>query len=201
MVSENGKGGRVAARHILKVPWVVVALVAMGASAVPFVIVESNMKSGEPAAHAERHVKNVRQLTRGSQNTEARFSFDGQRLIFQSTRDGPDCYQQYVMGLDGGDVRRVSTGDGATTDGYFLPGDRRVMYASTYMKDPQCSPKPSAQGREPRALDEYDIFTANIRGADLFRLTASPGYDAEATIAPNGSRIVFTSIRDGDLDI
>ncbi len=190
-----------ASRNKLKVSGVVVALAVLGASVAPFVGAESKTKSGEPDAHVERHLKNIRQLTRGSQNTEARFSFDGQRLIFQSTRDGPDCYQQYVMGLDGGDVRRVSTGVGATTDGYFLPGDRRVMYASTHMKGPQCSPKSSAQGRDPWALDEYDIFTANIRGADLFRLTASPGYDAEATIAPNGSRIVFTSIRDGDLDI
>ena len=185
----------------LKVSWVVVALVALGASVAPFVIAESKTRGGEPAAHVERHLKNIRQLTQGRQNAEAYFSFDGQRLIFQSTRDGLGCYQQYVMGLDGGDVRLVSTGVGTTTCGYFLPGDRRVMYSSTHMKSPQCPPKPSAQGRYLWALDDYDIFTANIRGADLFRLTASPGYDAEATIAPNGSRIVFTSIRDGDLDI
>jgi Tol biopolymer transport system component len=33
------------------------------------------------------------------------------------------------------------------------------------------------------------------------QLTNSPGYDAEATIAANGKKIVFTSMRDGDLDI
>jgi Tol biopolymer transport system component len=35
----------------------------------------------------------------------------------------------------------------------------------------------------------------------LKQLTKEPGYDAEATIAPNGKKIVFTSMRDGDLDI
>ena len=33
------------------------------------------------------------------------------------------------------------------------------------------------------------------------RLTDAPGYDAEAAVAPDGSRIVFTSVRDGDLEL
>ncbi len=32
-------------------------------------------------------------------------------------------------------------------------------------------------------------------------LTSAPGYDAEATFSPVGDRIVFTSTRDGDLDL
>ena len=34
----------------------------------------------------EVHLANIRQLTFGGQNAEAYFSFDGKRLIFQSTR-------------------------------------------------------------------------------------------------------------------
>lgn len=33
------------------------------------------------------------------------------------------------------------------------------------------------------------------------RLTDTDGYDAEATVAPNGQSMVFTSVRDGDLDL
>ncbi len=33
------------------------------------------------------------------------------------------------------------------------------------------------------------------------KLTNEPGYDAEATVSPAGDRVVFTSMRDGDLDI
>jgi TolB protein len=167
----------------------------------PFVAAESQVGTSVSSGHVERHLKNIRRLTTGRQNAEAYFSFDGRHLIFQSTRDGLGCYQQYVMGLDGGEVRMVSTGLGTTTCGYFLPGDRRVLFSSTHVKSPSCPPKPSAQGRYLWALDDYDIYTANLRGADLFRLTATPGYDAEATVAPDGSRIVFTSVRDGDLDI
>ncbi|TLY39481.1 MAG: hypothetical protein E6K59_12085, partial [Nitrospirae bacterium] len=157
--------------------------------------------SAPAGAKTEQHLRNIRQLTHGRQNAEAYFSFNGQALIFQSTRDGRGCYQQYVMRLDGSDVRMVSTGRGTTTCGYFLSGDRRVLFSSTHAKSPECPPKPSAQGRYLWSLDDYDIYTATIRGEDLVRLTATPGYDAEATIAPDGSRIVFTSVRDGDLEI
>ena len=180
---------------------VVVALAALGAASGQFVAAESQVGTSVSSGHAERHLRNIRQLTTGRQNAEAYFSFDSRHLVFQSTRDGTGCYQQYVMGLDGGEVRRVSTGLGTTTCGYFLPGDRRVLFSSTHVKSPSCPPKPSTQGRYLWALDDYDIYTANLRGTDLFRLTASPGYDAEATVAPDGSRIVFTSVRDGDLDI
>ena len=40
-----------------------------------------------------------------------------------------------------------------------------------------------------------------MSGRDLQRLTSAPGYDAEATISPDGKTIVFTSLRDGDLEI
>jgi TolB protein len=163
---------------------------------------ENVVLGGASPDKIERHLKNIRQLTFGRQNAEAYFSFDGQFLIFQSTRDGRECYQQYVMSADGsGPVDLVSTGRGVTTCGYFLPGGRRVLFSSTHLKSADCPPKAVSQGRYVWSLDDYDIFTANIRGDDVFRLTVTPGYDAEATVAPDGSRIVFTSVRDGDLEI
>jgi Tol biopolymer transport system component len=48
---------------------------------------------------------------------------------------------------------------------------------------------------------DYEIVRAAADGPDVVNLSNSPGYDAEATISPKGDRIVFTSSRDGDLDI
>ena len=48
--------------------------------------------------------------------------------------------------------------------------------------------------------DGYDIYRANADGSAPTPLTRTPGYDAEATIAPDGL-IVFTSVRDGDMEI
>lgn len=167
-------------------------------------------------ASAERHFKNVKQLTFGRQNAEAYFSFTGNKLIFQSTNNWmkdtyaatlkPDdiplgCYQMYVMDLESDNVRLVSTGSGATTCGYFFPGDRRVLYSSTHLHGPNCPPKPKREGPYRWALDDYDLFAARIDGQEMQRLTNTPGYDAEATVSPDGKTIIWTSVRDGDLDI
>ncbi|HYE65464.1 MAG TPA: hypothetical protein VD966_07775 [Pyrinomonadaceae bacterium] len=151
---------------------------------------------------AERHLRNVRQLTFGGENAEAYFSADGNRLIFQSKRDGHDCDQIYTMRADGSDVRLVSTGRGRTTCSYFFPEGDRILYSSTHLGGVECPPKPDySRGYVWAIYPSYDIFTARPDGSDLRRLTSSPGYDAEATISTDGRRIVFTSMRDGDLDI
>ncbi|MBD0316309.1 MAG: PD40 domain-containing protein [Nitrospiraceae bacterium] len=165
---------------------------------------------------SERHLANIRQLTFGRQNAEAYFSFSGNKLIFQSTNNwmkdtyaatqkpadvGLGCYQQYIMDLDSDSVRLVSTGMGATTCGYFLPGDRRVLYSSTHAAGPNCPPKPKRDGAYRWALDDYDLYAVRIDGQEMQKLTSTPGYDAEATVSPDGKTIVWTSVKDGDLDI
>jgi Tol biopolymer transport system component len=172
--------------------------------------------SPSPSVPLERHFTNIRQLTVGQQNAEAYFSFDGSKLIFQSTNnwvgdtfatalhpgDEPlGCYQIYVMDLDSGKIRLASTGVGATTCGYFFPGDKRVLYSSTHLKGLNCPPKPKREGAYRWALDDYDLFSVKIDGQQMQRLTSTPGYDAEATVSPDGKTIVWTSMRDGDLDI
>ena len=154
-----------------------------------------------PAVPGEAHLRNIRQLTFGGENAEAYFSHDGTRLIFQSTRDGRTCDQQYVMNVDGTHVRRVSTGTGKTTCGYFFGGDQRIFFASTRAVDTTCPPRPDPSKGYVWRLDPYDIYTANADGSNLRRLTSYGVYTAEGTLSPDGSTIVFTSLKDGDLDI
>src|SRR5688572_1810042 len=80
----------------------------------------------------EPRLRNVKQLTFGGENAEAYFSPDGRQLVFQSTRDGVPCDQQFVMNVDGSGLRRVSSGEGRTTCGYFTPDGAHVVYASTF---------------------------------------------------------------------
>jgi Tol biopolymer transport system component len=152
-------------------------------------------------AQPEPRLRNIRQLTFGGENAEAYFSPDGRQLIFQSTRDGAACDQQFVMNVDGSGLRRISSGAGRTTCGYFTPDGRSVVYASTHGGGAACPPRPSyARGYVWPVYDTYDIYRVDLDGGNLRPLTTAPGYDAEATIAPDG-RIVFTSVRDGDMEI
>ena len=154
-----------------------------------------------PEAAREVHLSNVKQLTFGGENAEAYFSFDGQELIFQSTRDGGECDQIYAMRIDGTGVRRVSSGEGRTTCSFFTRDKQHVIYASTYLGGKACPPRPDfSRGYVWPVYSTYDIFKAKADGTDITRLTSTPGYDAEATIGPDG-RIVFTSVRDGDMEI
>jgi len=49
--------------------------------------------------------------------------------------------------------------------------------------------------------ESFDIFKADTSGRIVKQLTKTNGYDAEATISPKGDLILFTSMRDGDLDL
>ena len=149
----------------------------------------------------ERHLRSIQQLTDGGENAEAYFSFDGARLSFQSTRGSHNCDQIYTMKIDGTDAHLVSGDKGRTTCSFYYPDGKHLLYASTYLGGNECPPAPDqSEGYVWAVYDSYDIFRANPDGSGIVRLTNTPGYDAEATIAKDG-RVVFTSVRDGDMEI
>jgi TolB protein len=150
----------------------------------------------------ETHLKNLKRLTSGGQNAEAYFSFDGNKLSFQSTRPPFECDQIFSMNVDGTNVKLLNSGKGRTTCGFFFPDGKRIIYASTHLAGETCPPAPDrSKGYVWPIYPAYEIFSANIDGSGLKRLTKSPGYDAEGTISRDGKKIVFTSMRSGDLDI
>jgi len=150
----------------------------------------------------ERHFKNIKMLTWEGENAEAYFSFDGSKLIFQSTHDDLICDQIFTMNTDGTEKKMVSTGKGKTTCSYFYPDGKNILYASTHLFDENCPlPPDRSKGYVWKLYESFDIFLANADGSNLKQLTNTKGYDAEATISPKGDKIVFTSLRDGDPEI
>lgn len=159
----------------------------------------------------ERHFKRIKQLTFGGDNAEAYWSFDARRLVFQSTNAswGESCDQIHTFNPFRDDLKAaapttISMKGGRTTCSYFLPGDREILYASTHEHDAACPavPERRADGKYVWPIYEsFDIHVADLNGELLRKLTDTPGYDAEATVSPKGDRIVFTSMRDGDLEL
>ena len=168
-------------------------------------------KTSEIHYYQEKHLQNIKQLTFGGDNAEAYFSFDNTRLVFQlkNPNIGIDCDQIYVTDWENDNMEEklplmVSTGLGRTTCSYFMPGDTTVIYASTHLGDDNCPKEP--EKREDGAYvwpiySDFDIFVADLKGNIVKQLTNEPGYDAEATISPQGDKIVFTSDRTGDLEL
>ncbi len=150
----------------------------------------------------ERHLKNIRQLTFGGENAEAYFASDGRHLIFQSTREPFACDQIFTMSINGEPMRLVSTGKGRCTCGFYSPDGKKIIFASTHLGDDSCPPPPDySKGYVWALYKTYDIFIANAYGSSLKRLTDSYGYDAECVFSPDGKKILFTSDRDGDLEL
>jgi len=148
----------------------------------------------------ETHFRTVRQMTFGGQNAEAYWSWDDRSLILQIA-DPPvvPCDQIFVADVASGFLRQV-TDSGRNTCAYFLPGDERILFASTAESAPGCPPEPDRSHGYVWPLYDYDVFVAQRDGSARRNITHSPGYDAEATVAADG-RIVFTSSRSGDIEL
>jgi TolB protein len=155
-----------------------------------------------PADPREKHLRNLRKITYEGENAEAYWNADATRLVFQHRGVGIPADQIYSLKTDGTDLRRASPGTGKCTCSFFLPGGKRVVFASTHGASADPPPPPDmSRGYVWLLHPEYDLWSADLDGKDPRRLTDSPGYDAEAVVSPDGKRIVFTSTRGGDLDL
>lgn len=155
---------------------------------------------------SEKHFKNIRQLTFGGDNAEAYFSPDGKNIVFQKTetKKGIECDQIFFGPVDQTNFKMISSGKGRTTCSYFLNGGKSIIYASTHLGSDACPPVPDkkAIGKYVWAIyPDFDLFECDLNGKITRRITYTPGYDAEATVSPKGDKIVFTSMRTGDLEL
>jgi TolB protein len=158
----------------------------------------------------EKHLKNLKQLTYGGDNAEAYFSPNGKFASFQSNNKawGLQCDQIFALDIEKAlkdtmyKPPMISTGKGRTTCSYYMPDGKQILYASTHKGNDSCPPVPYIKGKYLWAVyADFDIYVADAKGKIVKQLTDSPGYDAEATISPKGDKIVFTSIRSGDLEL
>lgn len=164
----------------------------------------------------EKHFKNMQQVTFGGDNAEAYWSFDDKQLVFQSNNEawGMECDQMFLMnvgesfpstplGEQPNIPPMISTGMGRTTCAYFLPDNKHYVYGSTHLADKECPEVPLRKNGNYvwPVYDSFDIFVSDLEGNITKQLTTEVGYDAEATVSPQGDKIVFTSTRSGDLEL
>jgi Tol biopolymer transport system component len=187
----------------------VVALIAVSGSS--FKVQEAKPLNDTLIFEGEKHFKNIRQLTFGGDNAEAYWSFDGTHVTFQRTqpKEGVECDQIFIGKLPAAgekfEFKLLSTGKGRTTCSYFMPDGKHVLYASTHLGGAACPPVPDRAKYGNRYIwplyNSYDIFMADLDGKIVKQITTAKGYDAEATLSPDGKKMIYCSDKGGDLDL
>ena len=118
------------------------------------------------------------------------WSPDCQWIAFQSERDGNA--EIYVMDANGGNVERLTENAGTDRKPTWSPDGEWIVFESN---------------RE----GQYDLYKVKVATGELVRLTANAGNDTAAQWLPycdydksglwDGEHIMYTSMRDGNLEV
>lgn len=162
--------------------------------------------SGDPGLSFPKEVRigNIRQLTYEGTNAEAYWSFDGQWLSYQHTGENAECDQIFRISADGKIRNRISNGKGRTTCAYYYPNGKDVLYSSTHGKAAACPASPDkSKGYVWPLYPSFQFYKAKADGSGEvtpIEPGAPSAYNAEMTVCKDG-KVVFTSDRNGDLDL
>ena len=107
---------------------------------------------------------------------QPRWSPDGQRIAFKSTRGG--SYNLYVMNADGSNVRRLTEHGGNDHDPTWLPDGQSMVFTSD----------------RDRGNGRYDLYRLWFADGSVERLTNSfEGFAFMPSVSPDGNWVAFVA--------
>jgi Tol biopolymer transport system component len=150
---------------------------------------------------ANYKLENITQLSFEGDNGEAYFNADDSKVIFQSKRNNNECDKLYIVDIDGKNFTEFPLKDGAFTCAYYSLNDSYIFFSSTMHLGEDCPE--IYKDPNPRKyiwpLRDYEIYKYD--GEEVIQLTDYPGYNAETTIHPTEEKVIFTSLRVGDINL
>ncbi len=164
---------------------------------------------------------------KGELNSAPAWSPDGRTLAFSSSRDGNA--EIYTLGIDSKVLTRLTRDPGIDTSPAWSPDGRSIAFTSDRGGSPQIYLMDADGGRTRRLTTElsycdsaswspnpdegdriafaarvpggFDIFSYDLKSAQLARLTDGGGINESPRWSPDGRHLVFTSDRSGGSDI
>ena len=127
----------------------------------------------------------------GATSAQAAFPGRNGKLVFDEYYQYEN-YDIYSIEPNGTGLTRLTDHPALDMEAAWSPDGRHIAFTS------------SRDSAEPTCMNQgyncdLDVYTMDADGSDVKRLTDHPGRDGEPAWSPDGKRIVFTSLRDGEL--
>jgi Tol biopolymer transport system component len=122
------------------------------------------------------------------------YSPDGTQIAFRGDLDLAEPTgdeELYVMNADGTGVRQLTSNADFDSAPSWSPDGRRILFE----RAPAGTFTPGTEAQE------KDVYVMRADGTHVRRLTDSPGIDEGPEFSPDGTKIAFSSARDGQQEI
>ena len=129
---------------------------------------------------------------------EAYFSPDGKSFICNARiTDDDKVHRVYTSTIDGKNITLIND-KGEDACSYYFPDGNKLIWTSTR----DYPDLPVGNWSKPTIYPQgAELYTSNLDGGNVQRLTNNMHYDAEVSVSPDGKWILFTRQIDGKLDL
>jgi len=155
---------------------------------------KESSKTADKANNKELKVWKVPNIDNGA---EFYFSPDGKSMIGNAKFGDDTTHLVYTFNIDGTNIKNINS-NGQDACSFYFPDGKKLIWTSTrdntnFPKGDWSDPQNYPNGAE--------LYTSDLDGGNVVRLTNNKYYDAEVSVSPNGEKILFTRSIDGKCDL